>query len=77
MITTMMKQFIDGRDGVRAACSDEDMRAVFGPFAALAEKDLDHALSLAAQLNVALPLTERVRRDIDDVFMAISRPDVE
>ncbi|MEE2651734.1 MAG: NAD(P)-dependent oxidoreductase [Pseudomonadota bacterium] len=77
VITAMMKQFIDGRDGVRAACSDEDMRAVFGPFAALAEKDLDHALSLAAQLNVALPLTERVRRDIDDVFMAISRSDVE
>lgn len=72
VITPMMKQFIDGRDGLRAACSDEDMRAVFGPFAALAEKDLDCALELAQQLGVSLPLGQAVRRHIDAVFMADS-----
>ena len=70
VVTPMMKQFIDGRDGMRAACSDEDMRAIFGPFASLAEKDLDHALALAGQLKLALPQTTTVRRHIDAVFMA-------
>lgn len=70
VVTPMMKQFIDGRDGMRAACSDEDMRAIFGPFASLAEKDLDHALALAGQLGIALPQTTTVRRHIDAVFMA-------
>lgn len=70
VITPMMKQFVDGRDGMRAACSDEDMRTIFGPFAGLAEKDLDHALTLAGQLALQLPQTRTVRRHIDDVFMA-------
>ncbi len=70
VVSPMMKQFIDGRDGVRAACSDEDMRSIFGPFASLAEKDLDHALALAEQLALNLPQTEVVRRHIDAVFMA-------
>ncbi len=70
VVSPMMKQFIDGRDGVRAACNDDDMRSIFGPFANLAEKDLDHALLLAQQLALNLPQTEVVRRHIEAVFMA-------
>jgi 3-hydroxyisobutyrate dehydrogenase len=41
----------------------------FAPFAALARKDLAAALASARELNLPLPLTERVAANIDKVFL--------
>lgn len=68
IVTEMMKRFITGRDMMKSACSDEDFKGIFGPFAALAEKDLDAALASAESTGVTLPATEKVREVITDVF---------
>ncbi len=68
IVTEMMKRFINGREMMKPACSDEDFKAIFGPFAALAEKDLDAALDSAKNTGVTLPATEKVRDVISGVF---------
>mgnify|MGYP003133616823 CR=1 FL=1 len=69
VITPMMQQFISGREGLLAGCSAEEMESIFGPFAGLAEKDLDHALNLADELKVALEATRQVRKGIRNTFL--------
>jgi 3-hydroxyisobutyrate dehydrogenase len=68
IVTEMMKRFISGREMMKPACSDEDFKAIFGPFAALAEKDLDAALASAKATGVSLPATEKVRDVISGAF---------
>ncbi|WP_190762070.1 NAD(P)-dependent oxidoreductase [Spongiibacter pelagi] len=65
----LARQFVTGRDGMHAACSVEDMEAIFGPFANLAEKDLDHALALAGQLKLNLPCGKTARDGIRQTFL--------
>lgn len=67
--TPQMHRFISNREALAPACSTEEMEAFFGPFAGLAEKDLDHALTLAGQLNVKLDAGETVRKNISNVFL--------
>ncbi len=69
VITPMMQQFIAGREGLLAGCTEEEMAAIFGPFAGLAEKDLDHALDLAEELKLSLPSAKQVREDIRNTFL--------
>jgi len=52
--TPQMHRFISNREALAPACSAEEMNIFFGPFAGLAEKDLDHALALAKQNNLKL-----------------------
>lgn len=68
IVTDMMKRFVTGRDGLKPACSDEDFKGIFSPFAKLAEKDLDAALACAKNHNTQLPTTEKVRQGIEAVF---------
>lgn len=69
VLTAQMHRFISNREMLAAQCSAEDMQAIFGPFAMLAEKDLDHALELARQSQLSLPATSRVRELIGNVFL--------
>lgn len=71
----LARQFVTGRDAMFEACSAEDMQEIFGPFANLAEKDLDHALALAAQLKISLPCGELVREKIRHSFLTSITPD--
>jgi 3-hydroxyisobutyrate dehydrogenase len=68
VITPSGQQFISGREALLAGCTAEQMDEFFGPFAGLGEKDLDHALNLASQLNIALPVTEKIREGIRKTF---------
>lgn len=69
VITPMMQQFISGREGLLAGCTSDEMESIFGPFAGLAEKDLDHALNLAEELKLALNATKEVRKGIRKTFL--------
>ena len=68
IVTEMMKRFVTGRDALKPACSDEDFKGVFSPFAKLAEKDLDAALACAKNFKTELPTTVTVRNGIEAVF---------
>ncbi len=69
VVTSQMHRFISNREMLAGQCSTEDMEALFGPFAQLAEKDLDHALELADQSGLTLPATALVRQHIQSVFL--------
>jgi 3-hydroxyisobutyrate dehydrogenase len=69
VVTSQMKTFISNREMLAAGCSSDDMAALMGPFAGLAEKDLDHALVLAEQLSLDLEATKTVRRYIRQTFL--------
>ena len=68
VINQQMHTFISGRNGCLAACTEEQMKEIFGSFAHLGEKDLDCALAAAAEKQLRLPATEMVRSMIADVF---------
>lgn len=74
VITPSAQQFINGREGLLAGCTAEEVEAIFGPFAGLGEKDLDHALALAGQLHLNVPLTEQVRQGIRSTFLRGVQP---
>ncbi len=69
VITPSAKQFITGREGLLAGCTEEQMQEFFGPFAGLGEKDLDHALALCEELDLELPATKTVRKHIRQTFL--------
>ena len=69
IITPSAKQFITGREGLLAGCTEEQMNEFFGPFAGLGEKDLDHALGLCEELDLELPATVTVRQHIRQTFL--------
>ncbi|MBB3046126.1 3-hydroxyisobutyrate dehydrogenase [Litorivivens lipolytica] len=69
VITPSGKQFITGREGLLAGCTEEQMLEFFGPFAGLGEKDLDHALGLCKDLQLDLPATKTVREHIRQTFL--------
>ncbi len=69
VLTPQMYRFISNREALAPACSAEEMKVFFGPFAGLAEKDLDHALELAQQEGLSLTACEAVRAKVKDVFL--------
>ncbi|WP_295877444.1 NAD(P)-dependent oxidoreductase [uncultured Zhongshania sp.] len=71
VITPMAKQFVTGRDGLFSGCTKDEMFSIFGPFAGLAEKDLDHALHLAAQLGLEFSVAKKVREGIHQTFLEV------
>ncbi|QQD17770.1 NAD(P)-dependent oxidoreductase [Spongiibacter nanhainus] len=75
VLSPMAKQFVSGRDMMLEAASESDVRAIFEPFATLAEKDLDHALSLAGQLGISLPCGETARAGIFHSFLHAITPE--
>ncbi len=75
VITPSGQQFISAREGLLAGCTPEQMDEIFGPFAGLGEKDLGHALALAGQLRITLPVTQQVRTGIRSTFLQGVLPD--
>jgi 3-hydroxyisobutyrate dehydrogenase len=69
VVSEQMHMFISNRNALAAACSEEDMAAMFGPFGELGEKDLDCALACASQLGLQLPATRRLRESVYDLFL--------
>lgn len=68
VVTPQMEAFHGNREALAARGGDA-RRQAFGPFAALAAKDLDAALQSAAALGVELPATARLRTLIERVFV--------
>lgn len=69
VISEQMHSFISGRNAMAAACSEEDMAAMFGPFGKLGEKDLECALQCAQQTTVELPFTAQLQPYVYDMFV--------
>lgn len=69
VVSEQMHMFVSNRNALAAACSEEEMTAIFGPFGELGEKDLDCALACAAQLQVDLPSTAGLRESVYDLFL--------
>jgi 3-hydroxyisobutyrate dehydrogenase-like beta-hydroxyacid dehydrogenase len=68
VVTAQMEAFMSNR-GKLAQTGTQALQRGFAPFAALARKDLAAALASARELNLPLPLTERVAANIDKVFL--------
>lgn len=69
VVSEQMHSFISGRNAMAAACSEEDMAGMFGPFGKLGEKDLECALLCAAQAGVELPFTAALQPRVYDMFI--------
>jgi 3-hydroxyisobutyrate dehydrogenase len=69
VVSEQMHSFISGRNAMAAACSEEEMAAMFGPFGKLGEKDLECALDSARQSGVELPFTAQLQRHVYDMFI--------
>ncbi len=68
VVTAQMEAFLTNR-GKLAHAGTQALQRGFAPFAALADKDLAAALASARELQLPLPLTERVAAIIDKVFL--------
>lgn len=68
VVTPQMEAFIGGRTQAQAGGA-EVVRRAFGPFAALAQKDLAAALDSGEALQLQLPVTRCVAGHIEDAFM--------
>ena len=69
IVNDTMHQFISNRNEFSKSCSEEQMEETFGVFGKLGEKDLDCALSCAAELGLKLPSTKALHRDVYELFM--------
>lgn len=69
VVNDSMHGFISNRNALAANCGDDEMAKLFGRFGRLGEKDLDCALTCAAELNVDLPSTERLRELVYPLFL--------
>lgn len=79
VVNEQMHMFVSGRNGLARNCSEEDMEQFFGAMGRLGRKDLECALTTAAEKGVVLPTAEYVRNRIEAVFLAQdeSRPPKE
>ncbi len=62
--------FVSGRNALALDATEEQIAQYFGAVGQLATKDLDCALSTAADNNVKLPTAEYLRERIEKVFLA-------
>ena len=69
VVNESMYQFVSNRNALAAACTEQQMDEIFGPFGRLGEKDLDCALESASDMGVELPSTRRLRDAVLDLFM--------
>jgi len=70
VVNEQMHGFVSGRNALAADSGEEGMERFFGAMGRLARKDLECALSTAAEKGVVLPAAEYVRDRIEDVFLA-------
>jgi 3-hydroxyisobutyrate dehydrogenase-like beta-hydroxyacid dehydrogenase len=74
VVTPQMEAFFGNREKL-AAQGEEVLQRHFGPFAALAKKDLAAVLASAESLGLQLPLTVRVEERMDAAFLKSSARD--
>jgi 3-hydroxyisobutyrate dehydrogenase len=70
VVNEQMHMFVSGRNSLVKTCSEEDMAQFFGAMGQLGQKDLECALSTAADKGVVMPTAEYIRDRIEDVFLA-------
>lgn len=70
VVNEQMHMFVSGRNSLARSCSEEEMDQFFGVMGRLGRKDLECALSTAAEKGVSLPTAEFVRDRIEAVFLA-------
>ncbi|MDG1946165.1 MAG: NAD(P)-dependent oxidoreductase [Halioglobus sp.] len=70
VVNEQMFMFASGRNGFAKSSSEEEMDEYFGAMGRLGHKDLECALSTAADKHVVMPTAEFVRDRIVDVFLA-------
>jgi 3-hydroxyisobutyrate dehydrogenase len=79
VVNQQMHMFVSGRNSLAPSCTDEQMDEYFGVMGRLGRKDLECALSTAAEKGVVMPTAEYIRDRIESVFVAKdeSRPPVK
>ncbi len=70
VVNEQMYMFVSGRNSLAPSCSEEQMEEIFGAMGRLGRKDLDCALSTAADKGVVMPTAEFIRDRIERVFLA-------
>ncbi len=78
VVNEQMHMFVSGRNAIAKTSTEAQMDPYFGAMGRLGRKDLECALSTAADKGVAMPTAEYIRDRIVDVFLAKdpSRPPV-
>lgn len=70
VVNEQMHMFTTGRNSMAKTMTEEEMDPYFGGMGRLARKDLECALSTAADMDVVMPTAEFIRDRIEDVFLA-------
>ncbi|CAA0118078.1 putative oxidoreductase [Halioglobus japonicus] len=70
VVNEQMHMFATGRNAMAKTSTEEEMDPYFGSMGRLARKDLDCAISTAADMGVVLPTAEFIRDRIESVFLA-------
>jgi 3-hydroxyisobutyrate dehydrogenase len=70
VVNEQMHMFVSGRNGLSKTCSEEEMEKIFGVMGRLGRKDLECALTTAADMNVVMPTAQYICDRIEDVFLA-------
>ncbi|MFK7733422.1 MAG: NAD(P)-dependent oxidoreductase, partial [Pseudomonadales bacterium] len=70
VVNEQMHMFVSGRNALALGATEEQIEQYFGAVGKLASKDLDCALSTAADNDVQLPTAEYLRERIERVFLA-------
>lgn len=70
VVNEQMHMFVSGRNGMAKASTLEEMDPYFGGMGRLARKDLECAISTAAEKGVVMPTAEFIRDRIEAVFLA-------
>jgi len=70
VVNEQMFMFASGRNAISKTSTEEEMDKYFGVMGRLGQKDLECALSTAADKGVVMPTAEYIRDRIVDVFLA-------
>ncbi len=70
VVNEQMHMFASGRNAVAKSSTEEQMDAYFGVMGRLGRKDLECAISTAADMGVVMPTAEFIRDRIENVFLA-------
>lgn len=70
VVNEQMHMFVSGRNALAKTSTEEQMDPYFGGLGRLARKDLECAISTAADMGVVMPTAEYMRDRIESVFLA-------
>lgn len=70
VVNEQMYMFVSGRNGLSKTCSEEEMEQIFGVMGRLGRKDMECALTTAADMDVVMPTAQYICDRIENVFLA-------